>query len=85
MPAPSLQVGIPSNQVYAEVLPSHKKNKVAELQEQGIKVTRTVCVCVCVHVYTCMCVSVHACVCVCMCMCVSVCDACTHRSFHKKE
>ena len=32
------QVGIPHNQVYAEVLPSHKKNKVTMLQEQGIKV-----------------------------------------------
>eukprot|EP00731_Ephydatia_muelleri_P035611 Em0141g2a len=32
------EVGIPHNQVYAEVLPSHKKNKVTMLQEQGIKV-----------------------------------------------
>ena len=66
MPAPSLQVGIPSNQVYAEVLPSHKKNKVAELQEQGIKVTRTVCVCVCACVY------MHVCECACVCVCVYV-------------
>jgi len=32
------EVGIHSDQVWAEVLPSHKKNKVAELQKQGIKV-----------------------------------------------
>ena len=34
------QVGIRSNQVYAEVLPSHKRNKVAKLQEAGVKVSR---------------------------------------------
>eukprot|EP00731_Ephydatia_muelleri_P033624 Em0034g6a len=32
------QVGIRSDNVYAEVLPSHKKNMVVRLQEQGLKV-----------------------------------------------
>ena len=32
------EVGIRHPNVFAEVLPSHKKNKVAELQEQGYKV-----------------------------------------------
>ena len=31
----SLQVGIPAHEVYAELLPSHKKNKVSSLQEAG--------------------------------------------------
>ncbi len=34
-----MQVGIPYSHVFAEVLPSHKKNKVAELQQQGHKVS----------------------------------------------
>jgi Cu+-exporting ATPase len=32
------EVGIPAGQIFAEVLPSHKKNKVAELQGDGYKV-----------------------------------------------
>ncbi len=32
------EVGIHSSQVFAEVLPSHKKNKVSSLQEKGQKV-----------------------------------------------
>ena len=32
------EVGIHNPNIFAEVLPSHKKNKVAELQEQGYKV-----------------------------------------------
>ena len=32
------EVGIPPSQVYAEVLPSHKKNKISALQEGGKKV-----------------------------------------------
>ncbi len=35
------EVGIHSSQVFAEVLPSHKKNKVSSLQRKG----RKVCVC----------------------------------------
>ena len=31
------EVGIPPSQVYAEVLPSHKKNKISALQEGGKK------------------------------------------------
>ena len=33
------EVGIHHPNVFAEVLPSHKKNKVAELQKQGYKVS----------------------------------------------
>ena len=33
------EVGIPPSQVYAEVLPSHKKNKISALQEGGKKVS----------------------------------------------
>ena len=32
------QVGIPETQVYAEVLPSHKKDKVTYFQNRNIKV-----------------------------------------------
>lgn len=32
------EVGIHTSQVYAEVLPSHKKNKVSSLQDRGMKV-----------------------------------------------
>ena len=34
--------------MYAEVLPSHKKNKVAELQELDSSKVQDVCVCMCV-------------------------------------
>ena len=37
------EVGISPNCVFAEVLPSHKRSKVAELQENGTKVTITDC------------------------------------------
>ena len=33
------QVGIPPEEVYAEVLPNHKKEQVAALQEDGSKVS----------------------------------------------
>ena len=33
------QVGIPPEEVYAEVLPNHKKEKVAALQKDGSKVS----------------------------------------------
>ena len=33
------EVGIHTSQVYAEVLPSHKKNKVSALQDKGVKVS----------------------------------------------
>ena len=33
------EVGIECSNVYAEVLPSHKKNKVSELQRSGVKVS----------------------------------------------
>ena len=33
------QVGIPAEEVYAEVLPNHKKEQVAALQEDGSKVS----------------------------------------------
>ena len=33
------EVGICHPNVFAEVLPSHKKNKVEELQQQGYKVS----------------------------------------------
>ena len=33
-----VQVGIPRDQVFAEVLPSHKQEKVSQLQRQGLKV-----------------------------------------------
>ena len=33
------QVGIPPEEVYAEVLPNHKKEQVAILQEDGTKVS----------------------------------------------
>ena len=34
----SMQVGIPAHEVHAEVLPSHKKNKVSSLQSCGERV-----------------------------------------------
>lgn len=37
------EVGIEDGNVFAEVLPSHKQNKIKELQEQGNKV----CTCLC--------------------------------------
>ncbi len=39
---PWLQVGISPSEVFAEVLPSHKKNKVCELQEKGLKVRQLI-------------------------------------------
>lgn len=36
------EVGISHNCVFAEVLPSHKRNKVAELQVNGTKVTKSI-------------------------------------------
>ena len=38
------EVGIHHPNVFAQVLPSHKKNKVAELQNQGYKVSINHCV-----------------------------------------
>ena len=40
------QVGILYQHIFAEVLPSHKKNKVSELQEGDRKVCAHMCVCV---------------------------------------
>ena len=34
----AMEVGIPSQNVFAEVLPSHKKNKINELQRMNNKV-----------------------------------------------
>ena len=36
-----LQVGIRNSEIFAEVLPSHKKNKVSELQAAGYRVGTT--------------------------------------------
>ena len=58
-----VQVGIAPEDVNAEVLPSHKRNQIIALQQDGkVKV-----LCVCVHacVHACVCVYIHVCTCVC--------------------
>ncbi len=57
----ALEVGVLSHNVFAEVLPSHKKNKITELQQ----FTKNK-VCVCMRV--CMYVKMYACVCIYVCM-----------------
>ena len=61
-----VQVGIAPEDVNAEVLPSHKRNQIIALQQDGkVKV-----LCVCVHVCVCVCKYVRVRVCVCVCVCV---------------